>query len=111
MGRNDSKFTISKYHMNKMEIIKLFQVISLCLQQLFLASQSSCFAKGGHFGSLVNLGGWGGDLFKETNRKNCGFCVEKERERKKRMAKRAQKSVTKKRESYFLILKSLNMNS
>ena len=82
MGRNDSKFTISKYHMNKMEIIKLFQVISLCLQQLFLASQSSCFAKGGHFGSLVNLGGWGGGLFKETNRKNCGFCVEK-KEREK----------------------------
>ena len=26
MGRNDSKFTIGKYHINTMEIIKLFQV-------------------------------------------------------------------------------------
>ena len=26
MGRNDSKFTIVKYHINTMEIIKLFQV-------------------------------------------------------------------------------------
>ena len=25
-GRNDNKFTIGKYHMNTMEIIKLFQV-------------------------------------------------------------------------------------
>ena len=26
MGRNDSKFTIGKYHINTTEIIKLFQV-------------------------------------------------------------------------------------
>ena len=39
-------------------------------------------------------------LFKETNGKNWEFCVEKEMKRKTRMAKRAQKSVTKKRVNF-----------
>ena len=61
MGRNASKFTIGKYHIN---------------------------------------------IIEETSDENCGFCVEKEREKKTRMTKVVkscdqvtwtQKSVTKKR--------------
>ena len=40
-------------------------------------------------------------LFKETNGKNLGFCVRKKGREKTRMAKRAEKSVTKKRELIF----------
>ena len=74
-GRNNTKFTIGKYHINTMEIIKLFRV------NIFIPATKStlnylCKRK------LFQIFGQVTGLFNETNGKNWGFCVEKERERK-----------------------------
>ena len=114
-GKNDSKFAISKYHINTMKIIKLFPV------NIFIpVTKCSClticlFCQKRPFRIFDQFRG----LFKTTNSKNWGFCFEKKGREKTQMAKVVkschqvtwqQKSVTKKREWIF-ISKSLNMNS
>ena len=74
-GRNDNKFTIGKYHMNTMEIIKLFQVNVFMPVTKFAYLTIWLFWKRRSFGQFR-------ELFKETKFKNSGFCMEKERERK-----------------------------
>ena len=78
MGRNDSKLTIGKCHMNTMETIKVFPVnifspvtkfarliiLSFCKKRLFWMFGQFRF------------------FFKETNGKTWVFCIEKEREGK-----------------------------
>ena len=57
MLRNDSKFTIAKYPINTMEIIKLSQVnIFMPVTNYFASYFASYFAKGGHFRSLFSSG-------------------------------------------------------
>ena len=77
MGRNDSKFTIGKCHINTMDIIKLFQVNIFmavtkfpCLTIWLFCKRRRCRI----FGQFMGL-------FKETNTKNWGFCIEEERKR------------------------------
>ena len=83
MGRNNSKFTIGKYHINTMEIIKLFQVNIFMPVTKFPHLTIWLFCK-----RSFQIFGQFRELFKETNSKNWGFCIEDERERKKtRMAK------------------------
>ena len=85
-----------------MEIIKLFRVNIFMPVTRFPRLTICLFCKSRPFRIFVQFKG----LFKETKGKNVGFCVEKEREKKKtRMAKVvkschqitwAQNSVTKK---------------
>ena len=98
------------------ENIKLFQVNIFMPVTKFPHSTIWLFCKRRPFLIFGQFRG----LFKETNSKNWGFCIEKERERNIWMAKVvtfcyqvtwAQKSMTKKRESEFLISKYLNVNS
>ena len=77
-GRNDSKFTIGKCHINTMEIIKLFQVNIFIPVTKFPRLTVWFFCKRKPFKIFGQFRG----LFEETNGKNWGFCVEKERERK-----------------------------
>ena len=62
-----------------MEIIKLFQVNIFVPITKFPRMTIWLFRKRRSFWIFGLFRG----LFKETNGKNCGFCVEKERERKK----------------------------
>ena len=74
-GRNNIKFTIGKYHINTMEIIKLFQV-NIFIPVTKLTLNYLCKRKPFQiFGQVTGL-------FSKTNGKNWEFCVEKERERK-----------------------------
>ena len=50
-------------------------------------------------------------LFKETNGKNLGFCVEKERKRKNTKGYEVTKKRDQNKRLNFLISKSVNMNS
>ena len=69
-GRNDSEFTIGKYHINTMKIIKLFQV------NIFIP-----VTKFPHFTIWFWTFGQFRGLFKKTIDKNWGFCIEKGREK------------------------------
>ena len=77
-GRNDSKFTIDNYHINTVEIIKVFKVNIFMLITNFSRLIILLFCKMMPFQIFDQFNA----LFKETNWKNLGFCVEKERERK-----------------------------
>ena len=79
MQRNDSKFTIAKYPINTMEIIKLSQVNVFMPVTKFPHLTIWLFCKRRPFQIFVQFR----ELFKETNNKNWGLCIEKERERKK----------------------------
>ena len=57
-GRNDSKFTIGKYHINTMEIIKLFRVNIFMSVAEFLCLMIWLFCNEVHFESLVSSGGF-----------------------------------------------------
>ena len=76
--RDDSKFTIGKCHINTIEIIKLFQVNIFMSVTKFPHLTIWLFCRR----RLVQIIGWFRGLFKETNNKNQGFCIEKERGRK-----------------------------
>ena len=80
MERNDRKFTIGKYHMNKMEIIKLLQVNIIMSVTTFPCVTIWLFCKRRPFRIFGQFREGG---VKENNRKNCRFCVEKERQREK----------------------------
>ena len=72
MGRNDSKFTIGNYLINTMDIIKLFQInifMPVSSLKIWLFCKRRPFRIFGQFRGL----------YKETNDKNWGFCVEEER--------------------------------
>ena len=94
-GRDNTKFTSGKYHINTMEIIKLFLVNIFMPVTKF--PDLTIFAKRGHFRSLVSS--W--DFSQKPAAKFGDFAVRKKGRQKTRMAKRGQKSVTKKREFIF----------
>ena len=75
MGRNDSKLTIDKYHINTMEIF--FQVNTFMPVTKFPHLTIWLFCRR-PFWIFVKFRG----LLKKTNGKNWGFCIEKERETK-----------------------------
>ena len=77
-GKNDSKFTVDKYHINTMEIIKLFRVNIFTPVTKFPHLTIWLFCKRRPFPIFGQFKG----LFKETNGKSWGFCTENERERK-----------------------------
>ena len=85
MGRNDIKFTIGKYYINTMEIIKLFRVN-------MPATKFSCltiwiFCKRRPFQIFSQIRG----LFKETSGNKIGdFALRKKGREKRRMVRRAQ---------------------
>ena len=93
--RNNNKFTISKYHINTMKIIKLFRVNIFKLVTNF--PHLTIFGKGGHFGSLVSS--WG--FLKKPTAKIGGFALRKKGREKTWMANRAQKKRWPKRELTF----------
>ena len=104
MGRNDSKFTVGKYHMNTMEFIKSFPVNIFMPVTKFPSLTILLFCKKKPFRIFGQFRG----LFKETSSKNWVFCIEKKRERKTGMVKVtkschqvtwAQESVTKRWDS------------
>ena len=111
-GRNDSKFTIGKYHINTMDIIKLFRVNIFMPVGMFpcLTIWLFCIKKPfWTFGQFRRP-------FKETNGKNRDFALRKKGREKTQMAEVincchqvtwAQKTMTKKREwiFYFKIFK------
>ena len=77
--RNDSKFTIGKYHINTIEIINLFGVnIFMPVTKVHhLLIWLYCKRR------LFQIFGQFRELFKETNGRSQGFCFEKEREKHK----------------------------
>ena len=84
MGRDDRKFTISKYHINVMEIIKSFS-IKIFFVYIDLSFINN-FIKANPIGCMTRL--WG--LLKETNGKNLVVCLKKRRVIKQRMIKVAK---------------------
>ena len=82
MGRNDKKFTIGKYYIKTMEIIKLFTVNIFLPVTKFRPLTIVLFCKK----RLLRIFGQFRGLFKETKGKNWRFCGgkkgEEERERK-----------------------------
>ena len=103
MGGNDSKFTIGKYHINTMEINKLFRVNIFMPVTKFPHLTIWLFCKKRPFRSLVSSGGFS----KKPTAKIGDFALSKKGRAKTRMAKVvkschqvtwAQKTVTKKRE-------------
>ena len=101
MGKNDSKFTNDKYHINTMEIIELVSLNIFMLVTKFPHLKILLFCQRRPFQIFGQFRG----LFQENNCQNWEFCVEKERE-KTRMVKVAkschqvtwaQKSMTKKK--------------
>ena len=78
MGRNDSRFTIGKYHINTLEIMKLLRINIFMPVTKFPHLKIWLFCKR----RLFWIFGWFRGLFKKTDGKNWGFCVEKEREEK-----------------------------
>ena len=100
-GTNDDKFSIIKYHIIKMEIIRLFRVNKFMSVTKFPRLTVLLFCKTRSFDQFRGL-------FRETNDKNLGVYVGKERERKYANVKGSKilpsssidtKKVTKKRES------------
>ena len=69
---NDSKFTIGKYHINTMDIIKLFRVKIFMPVTKFHCLIIWLFCKRRPFWIFGQFRG----LFKETNGKNWGVCIE-----------------------------------
>ena len=92
-----SKFTIGKYHINTVEIIKLFQVNIFVPVTKFSHLTIWLFCKRRPFQIFGRFRG----LFKETSGKNWDFALRKKGREKTRMATRVQKGVTKKRELIF----------
>ena len=74
------------------------KIFDLCL--IFANLTIWLFGKGGHFGSLQSLVSSGGSS-KKPAAKIGDFALRKKRREKTRMAKRAQKSVTKKKKVIF----------
>ena len=75
---NDSSFTIGKYHMNIMKIIKLFPINIFMPVTNFPCLTILLFCKKKPFQIFGQFRGF----FKETNVKNWVSCIEKERRRK-----------------------------
>ena len=78
MRKKDSKFTIGKYHIKTMKIIKLLQVSIFMPVTRFPGLTIWLFCKR----RLFQIFGQFRGLFKETTGKNWTFCIEEERERK-----------------------------
>ena len=89
MGRNNSKFTVGKYRINTIEIIESFRVNVFMPVTKFPHLTIWLFCKRRPFRIFGQFRG----LFKETNGKNWGFCIEKERERKKQEWLRGHKKM------------------